>query len=73
MGGIVGTTLAGNQPVKKHPYTCEVLLEGGRRPLTLQLLDVCGDMHRLHVREAADSLSLTSTRSYYLREPARGS
>jgi hypothetical protein len=59
MGGIGRNYLAGNQPVKKHPYTCEVLLDGGSRPLTLQLLDVCGDVHRLHVCEAADPLPLT--------------
>src|ERR1017187_597444 len=44
------------QPVEKHADGGQMLLDRGSRPLTVQLLDIGRNMHRLHPPQFANSL-----------------
>ena len=51
-------TWPGHQPVEQHADAGEVLLDGRRGAFPAQLLDIGGDMHRLHVGERVMPLLL---------------
>jgi hypothetical protein len=56
--GIRRHDLTGHQPVKEHPDTGQMLLDGRRGACALQLLDIGHDMNRLHVLQAANATCL---------------
>ena len=54
--------LAGDQPVKQNAKRRQVLLDGGRGQLALQVLNESGDVDRLHLGEPADAVILAPGR-----------
>ena len=48
--------MAGDQPVKQNAKRRQVLLDGGRGQLALQVLNESGDVDRLHLGEPADAV-----------------
>ena len=54
--------MAGHQPVKQNAKRRQVLLDGGRGQLALQVLNESGDVDRLHVGELCDAVFLTPGR-----------
>ena len=54
--------LAGHQPVKQNAKRRQVLLDGGRGELALQVLNESGDVDRLHLGEPADAVILAPGR-----------
>ena len=54
--------MAGDQPVKQNAKRRQVLLDGGRGELALQVLNESGDVDRLHLGEPADAVVLTPGR-----------
>ena len=54
-GGVHRHDLAGDQPVEQVADRGEALLHGGGRALAAELLDVGGDMQRLHVGDRRDA------------------
>ena len=55
-------TWAGDQPVEQDAERRQVLLDGGRGQLALQVLNESGDVDRLHLGEPADAVILTPGR-----------
>ena len=51
--------LASDQPVKQNAQRRQVLLDGGRGQLALQVLNESGDVDRLHLGELVDAALLT--------------
>jgi hypothetical protein len=47
--------LAGHQPVEQHTDAGQMLLHRRRGAFTAQLLDIGGDIHRLHVAQLLDA------------------
>ena len=45
-----------HQPIEQHTDAGQVLLDGGRRHFLGELLDIGGDMHRLHVLQPVNPL-----------------
>ena len=62
MGRVQLQDLAGDQPVKQDAKRRQVLLDGGRGQLALQVLNESGDVDRLHLGELADAVLLTPSR-----------
>ena len=58
MGGVHLQNVAGHQPVKEHAQRGQVLLDGGRGELSLQILDEGGDVEGLHVGELNEAAAL---------------
>ena len=58
VGGVHLQNVAGHQPVKEHAQRGQVLLDGGRGELSLQILDEGGDVEGLHVGELSDAVAL---------------
>jgi hypothetical protein len=54
--------VAGHKPVEQHPQRGEVLLDGGRGKLRLQVLDEGGDVEGLHVGELGDAAAVAPFR-----------
>ena len=54
--------MAGDQPVKQNAKRRQVLLDGGRGELALQVLNESGDVDRLHLGELPDLVVLTPGR-----------
>ena len=54
--------MAGDQPVKQNAKRRQVLLDGGRGQLALQVLNESGDVDRLHLGEPADAVILAPGR-----------
>ena len=62
VGRVQRQDLAGDQPVKQDAQRRQVLLDGGRGELALQVLNESGDVDRLHLGEPADLVFLTPGR-----------
>ena len=62
MGRVQLQDMAGDQPVKQNAKRRQVLLDGGRGQLALQVLNESGDVDRLHVGELCDAVVLTPGR-----------
>ena len=56
MGRVQLQDLAGDQPVKQNAKRRQVLLDGGRGELALQVLNESGDVDRLHLGELSDAV-----------------
>ena len=56
MRRIRGNDLTDHEPVEQHADASEILLDRRRRRGAAQLLDIGGDMHRLHLPERGYSL-----------------
>ena len=62
MGRVQLQDMAGDQPVKQNAQRRQVLLDGGRGQLALQVLNESSDVDRLHLGEPADAVILTPGR-----------
>ena len=54
--------MASHQPIEQHAQRGQVLLDGRRGELFLQMLDEGGDVERMHVGELADSGGVAPSR-----------
>ena len=62
MGRVQLQDMAGHQPVKQNAKRRQVLLDGGRGQLALQVLNESGDVDRLHLGELPNLVILTPGR-----------